>query len=777
MSPRRIQQASLLALIRPLVLGGLAQHVQALGIRKEAGKIPIFSTYPPPRVSLDGLIRRIVANRQFTNNGPLLRQLEEEIGRILKLPPDKRVVMVSNGTVAIELALALAGVKTNDEIITTGFTYIATTSAILRAGAKPVFVDIDRKTLNIDPAEIEASITNKTKAILAVHTYGNPCDIEALEAIGKKHGIPIIYDGAHAFGTMYKNQPLLSHGDFATCSFHATKILHALEGGFVVCPQSKLKELYELRVPSELPGSTNAKVPEYNAGVALTQLKRLGEFFNRREYIAGLYNTGLQAALDNGLLEKPALTDGTTKYNNAYYPILFKSEETLLAVQRALLEAGISTRRYFYPTTDEQVAATDKPLHDSKSGVQLELGELLTQLSNASPERPIAKDVASRVLCLPMFHYGLYGFDVDRICAIILKALNLESNQAISAQLFRDLRYSLEDYRGLRLNDLAIRPLTLGVKLTDPLLLQMADARIKREKSKTAVLEARLSKVHKAALDSLRKQGWVILKASDLLPDLDPGISPDIEELGNALKSMQPNLDRLMTNAGDFARYPGFVKFFLEPKLIELVQAYIGVTGIGLDDVRGLINQKSSSSNAAVDTNLPHRDSDDRPGAILKMMYAPFGTAGQAFMERDSDGLFPLPSQSESGRSNPFPQIDGSEFSKEFPQGHAIQPIQLEAGELFIFDPARLLHRGTGVFPEQDVFRIIGSYHSGRPFMPWMAQRGVWSTKLRRDWLLEQGFALDSKEARMLLWQDNLPWVAQQFARVRYGGPIDYSIK
>jgi len=201
---------------------------------------PIYVTksFLPPIKEYEAHLKKIWDGGQLTNQGPLLREFEEKVSNYLDV---SNIHFVSNGTIALQIALRALDV-TGGEVITTPFSYVATTSSILWERCEPVFVDIDPKTLCIDATKIEAAITDNTKAIMAVHVFGNPCDVEAIDVIAKKHNLKVIYDGAHAFGAKYKGKSLLDYGDISTCSFHATKLFHTIEGGAVIVRDAEVSK-------------------------------------------------------------------------------------------------------------------------------------------------------------------------------------------------------------------------------------------------------------------------------------------------------------------------------------------------------------------------------------------------------------------------------------------------------------------------------------------------------------------------------------------------------
>ena len=354
---------------------------------------PIFVTksFSPPAEEYQRYVAQILASSQFTNNGPLLCELE---GKLRDFIGVENLQFVTNGTVAIQLALRGLGI-TEGEIITTPFSYVATTSAILWERCSPVFVDIDPKTLCIDPNKIEAAITPKTRAILAVHVFGIPCDTDALADIGQRYGLPVIYDAAHAFGCIYKGKSLLSYGDVSTCSFHATKLFHTIEGGAVICRDTEVHKRVDLAKRFGHTGDNhiclgiNAKASEFQAAMGLCNLPRVPEIIADRRRSVELYDSLL-----GNVVTRPAIPADTV-YNYAYYPVIFDSEQTLLTVKSALEAQNIHLRRYFYPSLNT-------------------LPYLPTRQSC-----PISEDVSLRIACLPLF-YGLNEVQLRNICTIIL---------------------------------------------------------------------------------------------------------------------------------------------------------------------------------------------------------------------------------------------------------------------------------------------------------------------------------------------------------------------
>lgn len=262
--------------------------------------------------------------------------------------------------------------------------------------ASPVFVDIDKDSLNIDADKIEAAITDKTTGILATHVYGNPCEVEKIEAIAKKHNLKIIYDGAHAFDVKYKGQSIFNFGDITITSLHATKLYHSGEGGLIVCQNEKLAEKIKYIRNFGISGfdtfaelGINGKNSEFHAAMGLANFKYIETIHTKRKLLAETYFKGLK----NCKLTIPKWNESATQ-NYAYFPVLFSSEEELLKTREHLLENGIQSRRYFYPS----------------------LASALPYLPTR--ELPITDDIAKRVLCLP-FYYDLDVEEVERICRLI----------------------------------------------------------------------------------------------------------------------------------------------------------------------------------------------------------------------------------------------------------------------------------------------------------------------------------------------------------------------
>lgn len=355
----------------------------------------VTKSFLPPRAEFDTLVDEIWKNNQLTNNGPLSDQFADLICNYLNLDKS-RFIFVSNGTLALQLGLhQLVGGEPGAEIITTPFTYVATTSSILWGGYTPVFVDIKPDDFTIDPTKIEEAITAKTKAILAVHVFGNPCDVEAIETIAEKHGLKVIYDAAHAFGVTYKSKPILDYGDVSTLSFHATKLMHTIEGGAIYTKSLKDAESIELAKRFGHNGDEhfqlgiNAKSNEFQAAMGIANLKYADENIEARKEVFLHYNKLLSASG----LRLPTISADTGP-NYSYYPVVFQSEDDLLTVFSRLAAENIFPRRYFYPSLNK-----------------------LPYIKNAA-SCPVSEDIAKRIACLPLY-VGLSKKDITRICRLI----------------------------------------------------------------------------------------------------------------------------------------------------------------------------------------------------------------------------------------------------------------------------------------------------------------------------------------------------------------------
>jgi dTDP-4-amino-4,6-dideoxygalactose transaminase len=309
--------------------------------------INVTKTFFPPLEEYNTQLQRIWQNEWLTNRGELVRELESKLMTYLNVP---NITLMTNGTLPIQIALKILGKE--GEVITTPFSYVATTASIVWEQCTPVFVDIHPEYLVIDETKIEEAITPNTTAILATHVFGNPCNIEAIEAIAKKYNLAVIYDAAHCFGVDYKEQSIFNYGDVSTCSFHATKLFHTGEGGALVAKDEELRhKLYYSHNfghngPLDFYGlGINAKISELQAAMGLSVFPYMETIISERKKIVVLY----EQLLDFPKLRTMKIRQNTS-WNYSYYPVIFKSEEVLLKVQEKLNENNIFPRRYFYPS-------------------------------------------------------------------------------------------------------------------------------------------------------------------------------------------------------------------------------------------------------------------------------------------------------------------------------------------------------------------------------------------------------------------------------------------
>jgi dTDP-4-amino-4,6-dideoxygalactose transaminase len=358
--------------------------------------IQVNKPFLPPSEDYQKYLDGIWDRQWLTNMGPLNNDLEEKLKKHLNV---ENLLFVSNGTIALQVAIKSLDLK--GEIITTPFTYVATTSSIVWEGCIPVYVDIDKNSLNIDPSKIEAAITKKTCAIMATHVYGNPCDVEQIKKIADKHNLKVIYDAAHAFGVKVDGKSIFEYGDVSICSTHATKLFHTSEGGFVVTKDINLfkKITYMIAFghngPEKYHGlGINGKNSEFHAAMGLANLEHIGDIHQQRKKLTERYDINLK----NFTLIKPLWHEKSSS-NFAYYPIVFQSEETLLKTIELLKANEIFGRRYFYPSL-----ATSLPYVKTRA------------LKNTD-------GISARIFCLPLY-YDLSFDDVDMICSLILEIQN-----------------------------------------------------------------------------------------------------------------------------------------------------------------------------------------------------------------------------------------------------------------------------------------------------------------------------------------------------------------
>ena len=362
---------------------------------------PIYVTQPylPPLEDFLPYLQEIWDNKILTNGGPFHQQLEQALCDYLGI---EHIALFTNGTVA--LVTALQALRINGEVITTPYSFVATAHSLLWNGIKPVFVDVDPRTLNLDPERIEAAITPHTTAIMPVHCYGHPCDMEAIQKIADNYNRRVVYDAAHAFGVQDVGGSILRHGDLSVLSFHATKVFNTFEGGAIICPDAKTKlridQLKNFGFVDETtvvaPG-INGKMSEINAAFGLVQLKHIDRALAERRQIDEAYRARL-----SGITGIECLPDAGEKIANySYFPMLVKPEYPLCrdALYQKLKDHGIHGRRYFYPLI------SDFPMYRG--------------LPSANQRNlPVATEVAGKVLCLPIYP-GLSRADIDRVAQII----------------------------------------------------------------------------------------------------------------------------------------------------------------------------------------------------------------------------------------------------------------------------------------------------------------------------------------------------------------------
>lgn len=358
-------------------------------------KINVTKTFLPKQEEYNQFLKKSWENSWLTNRGELVLELEKEIKQNYDI---NNIILTTNGTLPLQIAIKIFA--KDSEIITTPFSYIATTASILWENCKPIFVDINEDYLSIDETKIEDRITKNTKAILATHVFGNPCHLEVINKIARKHNIKIIYDAAHCFGVEFKGESIFNYGDVSTCSFHATKLFHTGEGGAMFCNDAAVyhKLYYSHNFGHkgllDFHGlGINAKMSELQAAMGLALLPYMNHIITERKKVVDFYN----GALEKSNVRFLKIREGT-KWNYAYYPIIFKNESALLKVEKALNKNKIFPRRYFYPSLNR-------------------LPYLETEIS-----MPISESISSCILCLPLY-VGLEEEELLLITNTILKEL------------------------------------------------------------------------------------------------------------------------------------------------------------------------------------------------------------------------------------------------------------------------------------------------------------------------------------------------------------------
>lgn len=341
--------------------------------------INVTKTYLPDINKYKTYINRIFELGWITNNGQFVQELEKRLKEYLGV---RNIVLVSNGTLALQIAYKVLDLS--GDVITTPFSFVATTSSLLWEGLNPHFVDIDKETLNIDYRKIEENITSGISAIVPVHVFGNGCEVNEINNIAKKNKLKVIYDAAHAFGVKYKNESILNQGDISVLSFHATKVFHTIEGGALVINDDSLYLKAKRMVNFGIDDSgkinglgINAKMNELQAAMGLCILEDIDEIFEQRKKIYEFY---MEAFYNNNNVRLQKHNEDFT-CNYSYFPVILQSEKCLLDIMRKLNKQNIYPRRYFYPSLDT-----------------------LSYINNRQYTAPISNDISTRILCLPLYH-------------------------------------------------------------------------------------------------------------------------------------------------------------------------------------------------------------------------------------------------------------------------------------------------------------------------------------------------------------------------------------
>ena len=352
-------------------------------------KIFVTKTFLPPKQEFFAELEKMWDSHIVTNDGPYYQKFEQSLRNYTNV---KNVVALGNGTLALQIAIR--ALNLSGEVITTPFSHVATSGSLVWENCRPVYVDIDSETLNIDVSKIEEKITKDTTAILSVHVYSNPCDVEAIEKIAKKHNLKVIYDGAHAFGAKVNDKSIFSFGDITMASFNATKAFHTIEGGALFVKNQEMED--EIRRLAYFgmdkkknivqPYGTNAKLIEFCAIMGIVNLKYFDSSLERKKKLYELYK---ELLMDNPNIRFQKISG---KINYSYMPIILKSEEYKIELRRLMNQNGIYPREYFKPS--------------------------LETVFSDSIKCDIAFDISNRIICLPMSDY-LDGGQVKRICVII----------------------------------------------------------------------------------------------------------------------------------------------------------------------------------------------------------------------------------------------------------------------------------------------------------------------------------------------------------------------
>ena len=352
--------------------------------------INVTKTFLPPQEEYNAILKSAWDNGWITNRGVLVQELENKLKDYLQVP---NIINTTNGT--LPLQIAIKALDLTGEIITTPFSYVASTSSIVWEGCTPIFVDIHPEYLTIDEAKIERAITPKTTAILATHIFGNPCAVKEIEVIAKKYNLKVVYDAAHCFGVTYKGQSVFNYGDVSTCSFHATKLFHTGEGGCLVSGNRNIHDkMFKMHnFGHDGPGKfsdvgINGKMSELQAALGLTVLPYVDKLIKERELIVKTYNTEFKDLNINTFRLREY-----TIWNSSYYPIIVENQDIVLKLIDLLCKNKIGARRYFYPSLNT-----------------------LSYIQKTS--MPISEDIAKRILCIPIYN-GLTQKEVKHISNLI----------------------------------------------------------------------------------------------------------------------------------------------------------------------------------------------------------------------------------------------------------------------------------------------------------------------------------------------------------------------
>lgn len=365
-------------------------------------KITVTSPLLPNLYEFNEMLNEVWASKWITNSGQFHQRLEAALADYLKVP---YICLFTNGT--LPLLTALQALRITGEVITTPYSFVATTHSIWWNGCRPVFVDIEERTCGIDPNKIEAAITPKTTAIMPVHCYGKPVNMEAIQAIADKYGLRVIYDAAHAFGVEVDGKSVLNAGDMATLSFHATKVYNTLEGGALVVKDEQTKKRIDYLKNFGFANETevvapgiNSKMDEVRAAYGLLNLKQVDEAIEKRHQVAVKYREALRNVSGIRFFDDmPGV-----RHNYSYFPIFISAEEygmTRDELYFKMKKAQVLGRRYFFPL--------------------ISTFSTYRGLPSATPDNlPVATKIANEVICLPM-HHELSDRDVERVLELIVK--------------------------------------------------------------------------------------------------------------------------------------------------------------------------------------------------------------------------------------------------------------------------------------------------------------------------------------------------------------------